>query len=179
MRRILGATALVALISIPAIAPAQDVTFLEVDLGAGEAYLASRMIGQRVYATEAQIDRAAGVARGAEAEWDDIGQINDLVMTASGQVEAVIIGVGGFLGLGERDVAVALSSLTIVPETDDPNQAYLVLNTTREMLEAAPDFERQAPLGEGVAGPVRRTRAPPAPPFWAPRKRRRARLRRP
>ena len=149
MRRILGATALAAVLAAPAFGPAlaQDMMFPQVDLGGGEAYLASRLIGQRVYATDAEVDVALGVAAGANADWDDIGEINDLVMGADGQVDAVILGVGGFLGLGERDVAVSLGALSIVPEVDNPGEAFLVVNTTKEALEAAPEFDRALAVG--------------------------------
>lgn len=70
---------------------------------------------------------------------ETLGDINDLVVSAEGQLEGVIIGVGGFLGIGEKDVGVRFDALTISedPEAGDMN---LVLDTTREELEAAPAF---------------------------------------
>ena len=38
-------------------------------------------------------------------DWDDIGEISDLVLSQDGQVKAVLTDIGGFLGLGERDMA--------------------------------------------------------------------------
>src|SRR5947209_4334284 len=42
-----------------------------------------------------------------------IGDINEVLIDKGGQVHAVVIGVGGFLGVGEKDVAVPFKSLTI------------------------------------------------------------------
>jgi len=49
----------------------------------------------------------------------------------------MIIAVGGFLGMGEKDVAVPFSS---VRATEKNNKWYLVLNTTKEALKSAPGF---------------------------------------
>lgn len=49
--------------------------------------------------------------RVVSANNESIGDINDVVMDRSGQVMAVVVGVGGFLGIGEKDVAVPFGSL--------------------------------------------------------------------
>jgi hypothetical protein len=66
------------------------------------------------------------------------GDIADMIINLDGTVEGVVIGVGGFLGLGEKRVAVEASQLSI--EMDENNQPRLFLNATREELEAAPEF---------------------------------------
>lgn len=68
-----------------------------------------------------------------------IGDVNDILITGDGAVAAVVIGVGGFLGLGEKDVAVPLSSLKI-SAVDGHTQASIDA-TERDLLEA-PLFER-------------------------------------
>src|SRR5215471_9761381 len=42
---------------------------------------------------------------------DKIGTIDDVVISDSGQIEAFIIGVGGFLGMGEKNIAVPPGSV--------------------------------------------------------------------
>lgn len=49
---------------------------------------------------------------------DDIGDINDLIMGQDGRVEAVVIGVGGFLGMGEHDVAVPFGQVRFVEQSN-------------------------------------------------------------
>ncbi len=70
---------------------------------------------------------------------ETIGEINDVIVTTDGAVEGVVIGVGGFLGLGEKDVAIELAAISL--ETTESGRATFVLNATREDLEAAPGFK--------------------------------------
>lgn len=88
--------------------------------------LASRIMGAPVYSSEAD-------------DAENIGEINDLVVNENGEIAAVIIGVGGFLGLGQKEVAVDYSELQWVIAAD--NTERFVLGTSREQLEAAPEFE--------------------------------------
>lgn len=87
--------------------------------------LGSRLMGQPVYSST-----------GDDAE--EIGTINDLVFSADGQITAVVIGVGGFLGIGEKSVAVDFPSLEFTLAAD--NTERWVLPTTADALTAAPDF---------------------------------------
>ena len=48
---------------------------------------------------------------------EKLGDISEILMDKSGKVEGVIIGVGGFLGMGQRDIKVEMSKLKFV---DDP-----------------------------------------------------------
>lgn len=66
-----------------------------------------------------------------------IGDVDDVLLDKEGRATAVIIGVGRFLGMGEKDVAVPFSS---VRASEKNNKWYLVLNTTKEALKAAPGF---------------------------------------
>jgi sporulation protein YlmC with PRC-barrel domain len=66
-----------------------------------------------------------------------IGDVEDVLIDKEGRVTAMIIGVGGFLGMGEKDVAVPFSS---VSASEKSNKWYLVLNTNKEALKAAPGF---------------------------------------
>lgn len=67
---------------------------------------------------------------------EDIGEINDLVISADKNVWA-ILGVGGFLGIGERNVAMPLSKLTI---TRDGSSWKVVVDGTKESLNAMPAY---------------------------------------
>ena len=67
-----------------------------------------------------------------------IGDVDDLLVDQKGQITAVLVGVGGFLGLGEKDVAIPFSALHA---SEKNNKWYLVLNTTKDALKAAPGFK--------------------------------------
>ena len=66
-----------------------------------------------------------------------IGDVNDILLEKDGRVSAVIVGVGGFLGVGEKDVAVPFNALKVAEKDGD---RYLVMNTTKEALEKAPGY---------------------------------------
>lgn len=70
---------------------------------------------------------------------EKIGDINDLLIGATGDVEAVIIGIGGFLGVGEKDIAVPLASLN-VEEIDNGHR--ISFDATEDELLDAPEFVR-------------------------------------
>ena len=105
-------------------------------------FLASDLIGMRVYNVEDDVDASAPVMADAETEWDDIGEINDIIVTAEGNVSAVILGIGGFLGIGERDVSVPMSAITVLTEQDNGDR-FLVVKTSKEELENSPAFDRE------------------------------------
>jgi sporulation protein YlmC with PRC-barrel domain len=67
-----------------------------------------------------------------------IGEIEDLLVNQSGQVEAAMVGVGGFLGAGEKDVAVSFNAIKPTKKND---KTYLTLNTTKDALKNAPGFK--------------------------------------
>ena len=66
-----------------------------------------------------------------------IGDVNDILFEKDGRVSAVIVGVGGFLGVGEKDVAVPFNALKV---TEKDGDRYLVMNATKESLEKAPGY---------------------------------------
>jgi sporulation protein YlmC with PRC-barrel domain len=70
---------------------------------------------------------------------EDIGEVNDLIISDNGNVRAVIVGVGGFLGIGEKDVAVDMASVTMTP---DGNSTKLTMNVTKDQLTSAPQYDR-------------------------------------
>jgi sporulation protein YlmC with PRC-barrel domain len=67
-----------------------------------------------------------------------IGKVMDVLVGPNGQVSSVIVGVGGFLGVDEKDVAVNFSS---VQKTMKDNKVYLTMDTTKEALKNAPGFK--------------------------------------
>jgi hypothetical protein len=70
---------------------------------------------------------------------ETVGEIADIAMKGS-QVDALILSVGGFLGVGEHYVAVSPSSVSI--RRDAKNDKWLAsMNTTKEALKAAPEFK--------------------------------------
>jgi sporulation protein YlmC with PRC-barrel domain len=96
---------------------------------ASDASMASKIIGESVYTSTAE---------DAEA----VGEVNDLLVGSDGEIEAAIIGVGGFLGVGEKNVAIDYDELQLT--TDEDGNYHIVLETSREELETAPSFDVSA-----------------------------------
>lgn len=67
---------------------------------------------------------------------EKIGDINDVIVSADGKVEQVIISVGGFLGVGTRKVAVAWNEVKV-----DTNADVAWVNLSKQQLEIAPEFK--------------------------------------
>jgi sporulation protein YlmC with PRC-barrel domain len=136
MKHLLLGTALVAASALSA--SAQGLFRAESDPA---AITASDFIGQRVYAAKADID--ADQYDGAQEGWDDIGEISDVVLTRDGKVDSVLVDIGGFLGMGERKVALGMENIRFVADSgtaDDPNDYFLVIKADRSLLEGAPEY---------------------------------------
>ncbi|MGA9216967.1 MAG: PRC-barrel domain-containing protein, partial [Methylocella sp.] len=71
---------------------------------------------------------------------DKIGVVTDLVMDTSGNVTTAIVGVGGFLGVGEKNVAVPFKDLKVASRD---GKDWLVLNQTKQELKMAPAFDKE------------------------------------
>jgi sporulation protein YlmC with PRC-barrel domain len=78
------------------------------------------------------IDHAVKNDRGEE-----LGEVDDLIMSRSGKIKKVVLSVGGFLGIGDRLVAVQFRSLRINEKGD------IIYNVTKEQLERHPIFDYQ------------------------------------
>jgi len=99
---------------------------------------------------------------------EKIGDINEILLDHTGKVKAVVIGVGGFLGMGEHDVAVSMDKLKFMEEphksakadradskattgsstaparretTNDWKPDHAVMDATKDQLKAMPQFK--------------------------------------
>jgi sporulation protein YlmC with PRC-barrel domain len=68
-----------------------------------------------------------------------IGEVMDVLIDRGGNASALIIGVGGFLGAGEKDVAVPFDAVQVT--TKGNNKYYLVMNATKDSLKSAKGFK--------------------------------------
>ena len=89
-----------------------------------------------------------------------IGDVSDVLFDKDNKVIAYIVGVGGFLGIGSKDVAIAPSSFQPVPGKD-ASEMKLRLSMTKDELKAAPAFEPYHPPRPATTqAPARPTGAP-------------------
>jgi hypothetical protein len=94
-------------------------------LAAPEGFLASNVIGATVYSQDDQ----------------SIGDINDIILSPEGQPSQVIVGVGGFLGMGEKDVVLDMSKLKMAAMEN--GSLKIIVQTTPEELKSMPAFKKQ------------------------------------
>ncbi|MBO6676906.1 MAG: PRC-barrel domain-containing protein [Rhizobiales bacterium] len=143
MKQLLATTAIVAALGSTAYADDHMSTaLLDYQVQSETDLAASDLIGMRIYASENDMETGTTINVGDNQEWDDLGEINDLFVTRDGEVAAVILGIGGFLGIGERDVAVDMSEIRFVNEDGENGEFFLVINASQAELENAPAFER-------------------------------------
>lgn len=81
---------------------------------------------------------------------ESIGDINEVVLSKDGRVAAVIVGVGGFLGIGEREVAISFDALRMA--TDANRNTVLTVNATKESLKGAPEWQWTSSTDTGTTG---------------------------
>jgi hypothetical protein len=99
---------------------------------------------------------------------EKIGDVTDLLLDQNGRVVAYIVGVGGFLGIGQKDVALAPAAFQVQPATDR-EELKLKLAMTRDELKNAPEFKAAATRAAPTTGQAPpRDRAPATPPATPP-----------
>lgn len=87
-------------------------------------------------------DRLIG-AKVTGADGKIIGDVEDLIIDTDDHIAGVIMGVGGFLGLGEKKVAVKPSALKF--EATDGKISVSMAGATKDALAAAPAYQRVTP----------------------------------
>jgi sporulation protein YlmC with PRC-barrel domain len=71
---------------------------------------------------------------------ESIGDVNDVLLDTDGKIASVIVGVGGFLGMGEKDVALSFDNLKFAKDND--NDLVVTTNVTKETLQATPAYTK-------------------------------------
>ncbi|MDX8533659.1 PRC-barrel domain-containing protein [Mesorhizobium sp. VK25A] len=105
----------------PAAVPAEPVK-------KAEGNLATNIMGGSVY-------------NGTADDAQKIGDVKDIVLAKDGKAESLVIGVGGFLGIGTKNVTYDFAKAKWAEKN---GKRWLVAETTKEELQALPDFNRKA-----------------------------------
>jgi len=129
LKHSLTAAALVAALATPAFAQtsqpgAKTSTDNFVQKQQATDWRGSKLIGTTVYGQ----DNAS------------IGEVNDVLIGNDGNIRAAVIGVGGFLGVGEKNVAVPFDALHITRKNDSAAIDKITVNYTKDQLKSAPTF---------------------------------------
>lgn len=116
----------------------------------GEAdLLASELMGATVYLTETEVDVDVYVTENdvevmtvteVSEDWESVAGVDDFLLAQDGTIRGVLVDVGGFLGIGGRQVMVGMDALNFVYQ-EESDELYLVFTATREELEQAPEYQ--------------------------------------
>ncbi len=74
------------------------------------------------------------------ADGKEVGKVSDLIIDEHGQIVAIVVGVGGFLGLGQKDVAIGWGHVTRSGASNDPT---LRIDVSGDNLRSAPEFKKR------------------------------------
>ena len=136
MRSQMIAALLASVIVAPAIAqdrPARTDTVTTTQTSHGNVWRASKLVGLNVY----------------NDQNEKLGDISEILVDKSGKVEGVVIGVGGFLGIGQNDIKVEMSKLKFV---DEPVRTTSTTTTTSSTTTDTPTGQRTTTTTGAPAG---------------------------
>jgi hypothetical protein len=90
-----------------------------------------------------RVDQLIGTSLKSRTDDGTIGSISDLVIDEDGQIVAVIVEVGGFLGIGQKHVAIPWYSMERTMNDED-DEYELHINASKEALTDAPEYKTEA-----------------------------------
>lgn len=136
MNKLIPLAALLAAMSVPALAqdtttPASPSAQPAAPSAAGESTVA-KSLSDGISASKLINESVKNAAN------ESIGDINDVLIGSDGKVAAVIVGVGGFLGMGEKDVALPFEQLMFAKDAD--GNLSVSTSMTKESLQSAPEY---------------------------------------
>lgn len=96
-----------------------------------------------------------------------IGEIEELILANDGSVKAAVVGVGGFLGVGEKNVALPFAALNISRKLDSNAIDKISVSYSKEQLKDAPTFayydaSKSQTTGSAIGGSPATPLSPPA-----------------
>lgn len=141
MKRTLTAAALTVVLAAPAFA--QTATPPAATSTPSTMQSSTTTSGDKFVASQATSDWRASKLIGATVYGSDnasIGEVNDVILASDGKVNGVVIGVGGFLGVGEKNVAVGFDKLTVNRKADSAAIDKITVGFSKEELKGAPTF---------------------------------------
>jgi len=139
MRKLISTASLIALMTIPAVA--EEAMRKDSAMPAEQQSMATdRAATPAAYAGQVSAADLLGKSVKNSAN-ENVGDINDIRIDSSGRIAAVIVGVGGFLGLGEKNVALPYDQLTFAKDADGALEVKAA-DVTKESLQTLPQWKK-------------------------------------
>jgi len=164
MKRILATTAIVALTAFPLAAFAQtapattDTTSGNTALTApmftttdGAQISITALMGSTVYIQREGEEQTGMMTDLTDAPdtWENVAEIEDILVSQDGQIASVVIDAGGFLGMDEKRTRVSMDDLQLVPDADDEGEYFVVYTGSRQLIEDSEMYDEAAVRDEG------------------------------
>lgn len=154
MKYLLATTALVAMTAISSVAQTDPVTPTGADLAEPvEAGTSSPgtddLIDRSLYAKDS--DAPNDGSGTAAADWENIGTIDDLILTSDGAIVGVVLDIGRYFGLGAKSVSVPIDQIALVTEPDSTDAVLVVYAGPAATLQNLPELDRTEVNNQGLA----------------------------
>lgn len=141
MKSLLIGAAISLALAVPAYADAHSNTMGAYKTEQKGDFYAADFIGKEIYTREADWDENYFAKDGWETEWENIGQVENIILNQDGSVRAVILEVGGFLDIGDKHVAVPMERLSFIRSDGEWDNYFLAVKTTKDELMGLPAYE--------------------------------------
>ncbi len=135
MKTVLTTAALVALMAVPAFADSTMQKTTTAPAAQQQMAPAEAATSAGELSADDLLDKSV-----KNASNEAVGDINDIRIDSNGKVAAVIVGVGGFLGMGEKNVALPFNQLAFTRDAD--GGLVITAKVTKESLQAAPEWKK-------------------------------------
>jgi sporulation protein YlmC with PRC-barrel domain len=175
LKRTLAAAALVAVVATPAFAQQQP-QMSKPDAAKSTMSDKSATSGKATAAQMNKSDHVNFIHQQSATDWrgskliganiygpdtKSIGDVNDVLIASDGNIRAVVVGVGGFLGVGEKNVALPFDALRITRKANSDKIDKISVSYTKDQLKNAPKFayfdaSKSETTGSNAMAPNRR-----------------------
>lgn len=158
MKRTLTAAALATVLAMPAFAqsaPPAGGTTPPAATSTTPATNNAATGGQTFLSSQQSTDWRGSKLIGASVYGPDnasIGEINDVIIGTDGKISAVVVGVGGFLGVGQKDVALPFEAISVTRKADSASIDKITVSYTKDQLNNAPKFAYYEPASRSTTG---------------------------
>lgn len=158
MKRTLTAAALATVLAMPAFAqsaPPAGGTTPPSATSTTPATNNAATGGQTFLSSQQSTDWRGSKLIGASVYGPDnasIGEINDVIIGTDGKISAVVVGVGGFLGVGQKDVALPFEAISVTRKADSASIDKITVSYTKDQLNNAPKFAYYEPASRSTTG---------------------------
>ncbi|WP_292289872.1 PRC-barrel domain-containing protein [Marivita sp.] len=162
MKKLLATTAIATMAAMPLYAEnhtggdstsgEQQASMSDPSMTSGDLQIrGSELMGKTIYVPGegSSADQIENEVADASDQWQDAGEVGDIILSREGELKSITMDVGGFLGVGEKVVSASMDELRFVTDSDDEGEYFIVFNGDRSELEDREAFDQAAAEQQG------------------------------